>query len=193
MQTDEKKQIEEEINKIAEEKQKEKEICKEITYIDFFIRIFSTIIIIYLILNYVPKKYFYLCLPIALFILDCSDNVLSRIYSFYQGSYIKNICCSNFIYQILDKINDIISYFLVYKYFHLDNYFLFFLIWRTIGVVLFGLTRNSVSLIIMFDFMKEYLLYKFFFGNNYTYLPLVIIGKMTGELYWHTFKNHPYY
>jgi hypothetical protein len=167
-----------------------KQTCKKIIYIDAVLRIFITILFIYIILKYTSKKYIYLVLPIALSLLDFSDNILSILYSIQKG-YI-NICRCLSEYQITDKLNDLFSYFLVYIFFSLDYIFLIFLIWRTIGVVLFSFTKNVNYLIIMFDFMKEYLLYKFIFGNNYFYIPIAILAKISFEYYFHLYENKLY-
>lgn len=77
--------------------------------------------------------------------------------------------------------------------FKIDNTYLLFLLWRIIGIIFFTLTKKSVYLIIMFDFMKEYLLYLYLFNKNNNYLGFCIFGKILFEYYYHTIVNKKIY
>ena len=158
---------------------------KKINYGIIF-RILATLLILILIYlhNSKNKSKIYLILPILLIILDSFDN----IYLIKQKK-----CTKTFHYQLNDKINDLLTYFLVFLIFKVDNTYLIFLIWRTIGVILFGLYKNSIYLIIMFDFMKEYLLYLYLFNNNKSYIGFFILGKIIFESYYHTRVNKKLY
>ena len=128
------------------------------------------------------KNYIYLILPIVLTLLDEVDNIFTTFYN-------ANNCVKSFYYQSNDKICDSISYFLLYAFFKLDFIFLFFILYRVIGVILFYYTKNSSWLILFFDFAKEYLLYLFIFGNNFFYLPFFILCKICFEYYYHAIHN----
>lgn len=84
---------------------------------------------------------------------------------------------------------DSISYLLLFLFFKLNNILLFFIIYRIIGVILFLITKDSRCFIIFFDFVKEYLLYLFIFGNNNLYLPIFILCKICFEYYYHIIHN----
>ena len=155
-----------------------------------FMRYVITILLLYLIsinMNHkIIKKYIYLILPIILTILDEIDNIFTVFYK-------NNICTKTFHYQLQDKICDSISYLFLCLFFKFDGLLLFFILYRIIGILLFYSTKNSKWLIVYFDFVKEYLLYLFIFGKNYTFLPLFIISKIYFEYYYHTIHNHSSY
>ncbi len=141
-------------------------------------------------LNTTYNKYTLIILPVLLYILDSFDNIPIRIYKQRQ-------CNKQFYYQILDKIYDSISYVLVYIYLHYffrldtnsNTILLIFILYRIVGVGVFYKTKDSTWLIVFFDFIKEFLLYLAVFGNNYSYLFLFIICKITFEYYFHTIIN----
>ena len=101
-----------------------------------------------------------LILPLILFLLDGVDEIPPLINLGYKN---KKRACKTFRYQSLDKINDLLSYILTCIIFRLDKYFIFFIMIRTIGVSLFLKYRKVRYLILFPDFMKEYLLYRYFF------------------------------
>ena len=136
--------------------------------------------------NTIIQKYLYLLLPILLTVLDKIDSVFKHFHK-------NKKCLKTFYYQYLDKICDSFSYLLLLLFFQFDNYYLFFALYRCIGVVLFSLTKNSKWLIFFFDFVKEYLLYLFVFGRNYNYMPVFILCKIVFEYYFHTKINKPQY
>jgi hypothetical protein len=171
--------------------------CRTYNNIGIINRIILTIIAYFLIWKYWPNlkntisnpknNYFYLLFPIILTVLDLLDCFWSL------GFYINRKCHHTFYYQITDKINDSLSYLVSWKVFGLDNLYLYFALFRCIGVVLFGLTKNATWLIIFPDLNKEYLLYQFFCGTNLIYLWLVVIGKVLYEYVHHTFTNQIQY
>jgi len=92
-------------------------------------------------------------------------------------------------YQMRDKICDTITYLLLFKFFDLDYAMLFFVLYRMLGVILFYFTKNSKWLVIFFDFVKEYFLYVFVFGYDYSYIPAFITGKILFEYQKHGRKS----
>ena len=77
-----------------------------------------------------------------------------------------------------DKLCDLASYTLAYLMFNLDKHVLFFIIYRTIGVSLFLITKDRRWLIIFFDFIKEYLLYLYITKskkNNKLLITLIVL------------------
>ena len=164
------------------------DICNKLITNGANIRFIATLLLFYTVaLNTTfLNNYLYLLLPILLTVLDMTD---SRFTFFYKYKHPYNRCKKTFYYQITDKISDLISYLLLFVFFKLDIILLLFILYRIIGVVLFYFTKNSSWLILFFDFAKEYLLYLFIFGNNYTYLPIFILLKIGFEYCHHTFIN----
>jgi hypothetical protein len=166
-------------------------ICNELVSNGILVRYIATIasfFVLYDILktNLFIEKYFYLLLPFLLTFLDELDNIFTIFYK-YKGKY--NGCTKTFYYQYTDKICDSISYLLVYFFFKIDFVFLYFVLYRIIGVLLFCITKNSKWLILFFDFAKEYILYLFVFGNELFYMPIFVILKICFEIYFHTIVN----
>jgi hypothetical protein len=160
--------------------------CNKLINAGIITRYILTIIIIYILSRTIRNnKYIYLILPIILTLLDFVDTIF-----FYDFTKFKKEKCSKlFYYQYNDKVSDLISYLLIFICFKIDYIFLFFILYRVIGVILFYITKDSKWLIIFFDFAKEYLIYLFIFGQNYLYIPYFIILKICFEYYCHTKYN----
>lgn len=149
------------------------------------LRIIITIICVYFLsvslnINFI-KNYLLLLLPIILILLDKLDNI-ETYYSYSTGS---SDCSTTFDYQIKDKVVDIFSYYLVYIFFPLDINVLYLILFRSIGVLLFYLTKCSYWLVVFFDFIKEYLIYIFIFKEDFTYIPFAMVGKILFEYIFH--------
>ena len=93
-----------------------------------------------------------------------------------------------FEYQVLDKINDVLAYSLVYCMTGYDAVF-YLTAYRAVGVLLFALTKKSIWLIIFFDFVKEYLLYRAVLGTNYAFILPAVLAKIGFEIFLHTKVN----
>lgn len=130
------------------------------------------------------------CLPIFAIILIILDSLDCN---WKLGFYKRKECSKTFYYQIIDKINDSLSYLVAWKLFGLDSLFLYLTLYRCIGVVLFGVFRNATYLILFPDINKEYLVYLFLFGYNFKYIWLLVLGKMAYEYYHHTYINKRIY
>lgn len=163
--------------------------CFEYNNYGIILRIIATLFIFYMVSIYYSKNLdLFIIIAILLALLDLTDGVIWQKFIF-KNSDIVNVCYMTFYYQITDKIMDLLSYLFVYYAFSLDNLFLAFVIIRAIGLMLFGITKNSKWLIIFPDLMKEYLVYIFIFGKNKLYLPALILAKVGYEYYIHTFVN----
>ena len=132
-------------------------------------------------------QYYLFVLVLFLILTDSVDS------AFMKESH-KCRCCATFTYQLADKINDVIAYMLTLRllvgYFPASLEILTCLVmYRLIGVILFGLTRKSVWLIIFFDFVKEFVLYSAIMGSNCKYIFPFIIAKICFEYYHHTKVN----
>jgi hypothetical protein len=128
---------------------------------------------------------------IFLDILDCNPLIIKM---FSKKELITNEYCSkNRTYSILDKIIDIIQY--IYAIYLLKNIITpsqfniicIFLIFRIIGLVSYIFIQKSWLYIIFFDFIKEYLLLIYLFGNkiNNKIFIITIILKIIFEYYMH--------
>jgi len=157
--------------------------CIKNINLGIIIRILSTILVLTLLSNYKNNLEIYLILPILLIVLDNYDNIFIK----------QKKCTKTFHYQINDKLIDLLTYILVIIIFKIDNIYLLFLLWRTIGIILFNLTKKSIYLITMFDFMKEYLIYLYLFNRNNNYLGICVFGKIIFEYYYHTKVNNKIY
>ena len=151
------------------------------------IRIILTTITIFLIFINVDipiiENSIYLILPIVLTVLDSTDNIHSYLLP-------KDSSCSkSFDYQLKDKLVDLLTYVFAYFILGLDPNILYLIIYRTIGVVLFYLTKKSYWLVLFFDFIKEYMLYVYIFKHNYKYLPIMASIKIAFEYYFHSYHN----
>jgi hypothetical protein len=131
-----------------------------------------------------------LILPILLTLLDFTDNIET-----FELKYRKkeNGCTKTFDYQIKDKILDISSYFYTYYLFPLDRNIGLLSLYRTIGTILFSITKKSYWLVVFFDFVKEYMVYIYFFKDNFKYLPLTTLIKIAFEFYFHSEINKENY
>ena len=150
-------------------------------------RLFITILVFYKLKyndNTFIKNNLLIILPIISIIFDHADSfVIKQIYKNDVN------CTHSYTYQISDKILDSLTYIFILYLLPKNNTLTFFVLFRLIGVVLFYLTKNSEWLIYFFDFIKEYLIYLFIFGNNNMVLFLFILLKFVFEFYFHTFHN----
>jgi hypothetical protein len=185
-------------------------LCIELTNYGMVIRILSTVILFFILYSLMKggnkfyNKYFLVILAVLLFILDSFDNIAFLFYRYYRPGSIESTCSyeisrtskiksfyegkinnNTLYYSILDKCVDTLSYILAYFVFNLNNTFLYFLLYRMIGIGLYIYTQNTRWLIVFFDFMKEYLIYFFFLNKNLSYIWIFIIIKIIGEIVLH--------
>jgi hypothetical protein len=163
-------------------------------YYGFMSRIIATFIFFIFLkkMENIPfiQKYLYLLIFIGLLALDSIDTFyLLNINNVHNFDIILHKLYKIKYYQINDKIIDIFTYLLLISLFPSDNILKFFVLYRLIGVLLYLKTKNNYSLVIFFDFIKEYLLYLFIFGHNYIYLTLFLILKIILEFYLYSQKN----
>lgn len=170
----------------------DKNSCKKIIWLGAGFRLILTIITFYFMSKYLNQSYLLAVLPIVLTLLDLTDNTFEYSYTVNKGIQRKK-CSKLFQYQLTDKINDWVSYLLAWYVFKLDHVFLYFVLWRGIGVVAFGLTKSAIPLVVFPDLMKEYLVFKYFFAGSNSLLPGVIVLKMCYEGWFHTRVNKSSY
>jgi hypothetical protein len=150
-------------------------------------RIIITILLLYF-LSLSDQKYItrniFIILPILLTLFDKVDTIYSER---------KDKCTKSFEYQLNDKVVDVASYFYTYALFNEDNNILYLSIYRLLGVLLFYFTKTSIWLVVFFDFIKEYMVYTYLFKDNFTYMPLAVIGKFIFEYFFHSIINNTSY
>lgn len=162
-------------------------LCGPLINYGFITRLITTGVTLVILQTYFRSHpYLYILLAAILLLFDGLDNLWTKFHK-------NNICSRTFYYQNTDKVNDLISYALVYSLFPVGDLFLPFLVIRAIGVLLFTLTQNAIWLILMPDLLKEYLIYLYVFKSNTTYIPLLILGKIGFEYYYHTIHNKRVY
>ena len=184
--------------------------CRELTNYGMIFRIFATIILFFILYsrmksgNKFCNKYFLIILAILLFLLDYFDLFTYLYYYYYKPNTEYSKCIyeltpetkmdnhkngiknyDTLYYNIIDKCVDTLSYIFAYFVFNLNSTFLYFLLYRIIGIILFVFTLNSRWLILFFDFMKEYLVYSFFLNKNLNYIWIFIVLKINFEIYLH--------
>ena len=167
-------------------------IYKNIHY-GFISRIIATLIFFIFLkkMEHIPfiQKYLYLLIFIGFIVLDTIDTFyLLNIHNIYNFNTILHKLYKIKYYQINDKIIDIFTYLLLIGLFPSDNILKFLVLFRLIGILVYLKTKNNYSLVIFFDFVKEYLLYLFIFNHNYNYLPLFLILKIILEFYLYSQK-----
>jgi hypothetical protein len=153
-------------------------LCHRYVYNGMVLRSVLTIATLYALSGPFFAKHLTLILPIALTLLDTSDNVWTKYYR-------QNICTHIYTYQVSDKICDAASYLLVLAFFDFDNILWFFVFYRLMGVLLFTITKQTLWLVVCFDFVKEYLIYSYMFGHNLSYLGIGVVGKIVFEYFFH--------
>ena len=184
--------------------------CRNLYEYGMVIRTLVTIILFFILFSLMKNgnkfcnKYFLIILAVLLYIIDGTDNLPGLYYYIYKPESVEAKCHYNIrvesklnsykqgiknydtlYYNIIDKCVDTLTYIIAYFVFNLNSTFLYFLLYRIIGVILYLFTLNSRWLILFFDFMKEYLIYFFLAKNDLSYIWLFIILKINFEIYLH--------
>jgi hypothetical protein len=155
------------------------------------VRMIVTIPVLFLVCKkFGGYKHILILLPLLLILLDGVDRCKTYRVE-YKG--FKNGCKKTFTYQIRDKVADLLTYLYVFSLFPLDQNLLYLTLFRALGVFLFYKTKSSYWLVIFFDFVKEYMVYKYFFENNYRYIPVAVSGKIIFEYIFHSMVNKSSY
>ena len=162
--------------------------CEDRLRLGFLLRIIVTIILLASIKLFPgERKYMLLLIVIKLIILDSIDSLPTLFYNADIKSC-WNPCTMLNYYQVGDKIVDILSYFLIYIILDYDPFLLILILWRFVGVFLFARSKNRGWLVPFFDFVKEYLVYIYFFGYNFKYIGIFFLVKIGFEYYFHVLR-----
>lgn len=170
--------------------------CNKFVNHGILIRIILTILTFELLKQQNNPKDIFLQLPILLTILDLADGLVVK-YNQYKKKpqfllFPSNCTRLSKYYHYIDKGIDILSYIYAYVSFYdtiKDSLLEYFIIYRLIGVLMFIITGQKQFIIILFDFVKEYMLYRYFVKPNIYVLVLCIILKIAFEYYFHTYVN----
>ena len=102
----------------------------------------------------------YLTIPLLTLANDLVDSTVIHIKTNWQP--IKDVK-----YTYYDKILDAISYIAMVPYiYNKDVIAVLLILWRTLGVIIYTQTKNVWSLVFGVDYVKEYLLLKYFNVSN---------------------------
>lgn len=166
-------------------------LCEEWYKKGYMLRYFATFIAlpaVFLLFRKKLNRYLFLILPIILTLLDWLDGTFKNLYNDTNEN-----CGNSLYYQTYDKICDSASYVwtyvLILYFLKEDPLLLFFIVYRIIGVSLFLFTKNRTWYVVFFDFVKEYILYRFVFGKNLNYIPLFILFKIGFECHMHVIND----
>ena len=161
-------------------------ICENFVDYGLFLRYALSVLTIFVLSktmhNPFVRKHILLILPVVLTVLDGIDNIFTNL----KGI---RYCNRRIYYHFYDKVADSLSYLLVLSLFRLDSNILYFALYRIIGVILVRLTKNMNWLILFFDFVKEYMVYLFFFKGNNAYLPILMFAKICFEFLIHYVRH----
>ena len=155
-------------------------LCKDKLRLGLILRLVVTVIILYSLKFFSHKKEdLLLLIVVKLILLDTIESLPTLFYR-QQNETCWNPCTHLNYYQIPDKILDLFSYLLVFVI--LDYEYLFILIAFLWGC-LFKHPRRE-WLIPFFDFVKEYLVYLYFW-LQFHYIWVFFLCKIGVESYHH--------
>ena len=101
-----------------------------------------------------------------------------------------NKICKTFEYQYLDKLADLLTYFILFIYLGLNPLYLILILSRLVGVIMFNFSLNSQWLVIFPDLFKEILLYEWFIDKiNVNSFTIIYSLKLIFEYVWHNYQN----
>jgi hypothetical protein len=125
---------------------------------------------------------------ILIFLTDFFDCWSSRLVALFTKE--TRDMCKSYNYQFMDKVIDLLTYFMVYVYFGLNPIYFYIIIIRLIGILMFYKTMNSRWLVLFPDVFKEILLYDWFIAKlNLTNFSMIFICKTIFEYIWHNYVN----
>lgn len=159
----------------------------EAVYIEHFLRVVVTFVL-FVVLKWPTNPY---ALVLAIMLLD----EIGQLHSYFGkdgGWQNKERVTKTEAYQQADKISDALTYLMLFSLFPNDPVLHFFVVYRAIGVFLYVWTKKVWPLIVFFDFVKEYILYKQLFSNSEhanAIFGMSILAKILFEVYYHTIHN----
>jgi hypothetical protein len=134
---------------------------------------------------------------LLIFMTDWLDCFPSKITHYIRKKkFSKSLgICQEYNYQIIDKIMDLFSYYVVFMLLDLpftSIYFILILL-RTIGTGLFIKTNHSKYLYIFPDLFRELLIVSWTLGTSNLVIIATIVIKIIVEIFLHVFHNKKEY
>ena len=162
--------------------------CSRIVDLGQTVRILATVICLVLFsMGRIKNITLYLVVPVVLSFLDIADSLIPFMH-YYRTSGMN--CHHTPKYFVADKWVDMASYISFFFFFKFDPWLLFFILYRLVGVLLVAWNGNVMNIVVFFDFVKEYLLFFYFFQGKYKLaLGALMVCKCAYEYYVHTRKD----
>jgi len=160
----------------------------EAVYMEHFVRVVVTFVL-FVVLRWPTNPY---ALVLAILVLDAIGSLHTLFFG--KGGDIKEKERVNKTeeYQQADKISDALTYLMLLYLLPNDPVLYFFIVYRVVGVCLYVWTQQVWPVIVFFDFVKEYIIYKHLFGKSEhanAILSVSILFKILFEIYFHTIHN----
>lgn len=95
-------------------------------------------------------------------------------------------------YQQADKISDALTYLMLIYLIPNEPMLHFFVLYRAFGVLMYFWTQQVWPVIVFFDFVKEYILFKTLFSRSEHANAIFVVSivlKILFEVYYHTVHN----
>ena len=156
-------------------------------YVEHIIRVVVTFVL-FVVLKWPTNPY---VLVLAIMLLDGIGS-LYALFGKDGGWENKERVTKTEAYQQTDKISDALTYLMLFSLFPNDPVLHFFVVYRAIGVFLYAWTKKRWPVIVFFDFVKEYILYKQLFSHSEhanAIFGVSIVLKILFEIYFHTIHN----
>jgi hypothetical protein len=149
------------------------------TYIEHVLRVLITFVL-FVVLKW-PTNPFALVLVILLL------DFIGPLYTLPDIGEYKRVCRTE-EYQQADKISDALTYLMLIYLIPNEPVLHFFVLYRAFGVLMYFWTQQVWPVIVFFDFVKEYILFKALFSKSEhanTVFAVSIVLKILFEVYFH--------
>lgn len=156
-------------------------------YIEHALRVLITFVL-FVLLKWPTGPY---AIVLAILVLD-AIGPLHAYFGEDGGTKKKERLTKTEEYQQADKISDALTYLMLMYLVPDDPVLHFFAVYRAVGVLVYLYTQQVWPVIVFFDFVKEYILYKELFSKSEhanVIFGVSIILKILFEVYFHTIHN----
>lgn len=153
------------------------------TYIEHVVRVLITFVL-FVMLKWPTSPY---VLVLMIFLLD----YIGPLYTIADRKKYVELTQSE-EYQQADKVSDALTYLMLIYLIPNEPVLHFFVLYRVFGVLVYFWTQQIWPVIVFFDFVKEYILFKALFAKSEhanTIFVVSIVLKILFEVYFHTVHN----
>jgi hypothetical protein len=153
------------------------------TYIEHAVRVLITFVL-FVVLKWPTNPY---VLVLVILLLDS----IGPLHAYPDIENKKRVTQSE-EYQQADKISDALTYLMLIYLVPNEPVLHFFVLYRVFGVLMYFWTQQVWPVIVFFDFIKEYILFKALFAKSEhvnTIFGVSIVLKILFEAYFHTVHN----